>query len=112
MAKRKRLTPANPMFFEGDTGETVPVSAPIAGVVADASATAALAEMSDTLIRARTEGRMVISVPLDRIDLGYLMRDRLPVYDADMDAWWKVCAPGGNRCRSNWPPRTAKAAMV
>ena len=86
MAKRKRLTPANPMFFEGDTGETVPVSAPIAGVVADASATAALAEMSDTLIRARTEGRMVISVPLDRIDLGYLMRDRLPVYDADMDA--------------------------
>ncbi|SFM79738.1 ParB/RepB/Spo0J family partition protein [Shimia aestuarii] len=88
MAKRKRLSPANPVFLSEEA--PVPLSPhhapPIADVAGEASARAALEEVTDTLTRARTEGRMVIPLPLSSIDMGYLVRDRLHVDDAEMVA--------------------------
>lgn len=98
MAKRKRLTPAQPGFLEtkSATGglspgfaaqpapEPVPVPSvpPIAQVARDASATAALAEVSAELESARAEGRLIQSLPLDAIRRDHLVRDRL-IVDAD-----------------------------
>lgn len=90
MAKRKRLTPANPGYLEGPSGlETKSMfsrAAPIADVARDASAAAAFDEVADTLARARTEGRMVLALPLSAIGQDHLVRDRVVVDDADMTA--------------------------
>ncbi len=89
MAKRKRLTPANPVYLD-DT--PAPVAgmftrpAPIADVARAASSTAAFEELADTLTRARTEGRMVLDLPLDALDIGYLVRDRVVAEDSEMDS--------------------------
>lgn len=93
MAKRKRLTPANPMFL-GQPAEPVAAApapaqitrAPIADVAADSSASAALAEVAGELSRARETGRMIASLPLERIDMGYLVRDRMVADDEEMAA--------------------------
>ncbi|WP_299615954.1 ParB N-terminal domain-containing protein [uncultured Tateyamaria sp.] len=104
MAKRKRLTPANPDFMgqttapgsAGDTtapgfaGDTpLPGSGlrpPIADVASDAAATSALRDVSAAMTEARETGRMVAQIPLDQIKLDYLVRDRIAVDDAEMDA--------------------------
>lgn len=87
MAKRKRLTPANPVFLSDDAPAPRPThTAPIADVAGEASARAALQEVTETLTRAREEGRLVLALPLSQIDLGYLVRDRLPVDDEEMTA--------------------------
>ncbi|MDU8930032.1 ParB N-terminal domain-containing protein [Alisedimentitalea sp. MJ-SS2] len=85
MAKRKRLTPANPVYdpdMSGGAGPLPASRAPIADIASDSSARAALNEVTDELTRAREEGRMVLSLPLEQIDQGYLVRDRVAV-DAD-----------------------------
>ena len=89
MAKRKRLTPANPAYLDTPAPETksmfsAPRAAPIADVARDASSTAALNEMADTLAKARDEGRMVVDLPLDQIDMEHLVRDRLVVEETEM----------------------------
>ena len=92
MAKRKRLTPANPAFLPdpSQADELLPPrvrpAPPIAGQAAESAAQAALDEVSETLSRARSEGRMVIALPLSQIDTGHLVRDRLPVEDSEMEA--------------------------
>ncbi len=85
MAKRKRLSPANPVFLSEPLAR--PTSAPpIADVAREVSAHAALEEMAQTLSTARAEGRLVIDLPLADIDLGYLVRDRLAADDEEMQA--------------------------
>ena len=89
MAKRKRLTPPNPAFLDTPAPETksmfsAPGNAPIADVARDASASAALNELTDTMARARDEGRMVVQLPLDQIEVDYLVRDRLVVDETEM----------------------------
>lgn len=86
MAKRKRLTPANPVFLSEDPAATERHTAPIADVAGEASARAALQEVTETLTRARSEGRLVISVPLEKIDTAYLVRDRVAVDEEEMTA--------------------------
>ncbi|WP_146592026.1 ParB/RepB/Spo0J family partition protein [Puniceibacterium confluentis] len=89
MAKRKRLTPANPVYLDEPPAEAAGIfarPAPIADVARAASSTAAFEEMADTLTRARSEGRMVLELPLDGIDITYLVRDRVVVEDAEMAA--------------------------
>ena len=94
MAKRKRLTPANPSYLpDGEDGKAAtprkgPLmgSAPISAVAGDAAATAALAELADTIAKARAEGRMVIDLPLDVVAEGYLVRDRAHIDEDDMEA--------------------------
>lgn len=87
MAKRKRLTPANPDFLEPAGGEAKSLfarPAPIADVARDASSAAALEEMAETLARAREEGRMVLVLPLAEVETGYLVRDRIAVDTGEM----------------------------
>ena len=88
MAKRKRLTPANPAFLDTPAPETKSMfsTAPIADVARDASSTAALNELSDTLTKARDEGRMVVELPLHEIEINHLVRDRLVVDETEMRA--------------------------
>ncbi|MCL3883974.1 ParB N-terminal domain-containing protein [Marivita sp. GX14005] len=89
MAKRKRLTPANPDYLAAPAPETksmftAPSNAPIADVARDASASAALDELTETMARARDEGRMVVALPLGRIVLDHLVRDRVVVEEDAM----------------------------
>lgn len=91
MAKRKRLTPANP-DFRGAAPETksmMPLGgmrAPIADVASEASATAALEELSREMQAARQAGHMITVLPLSDIHLDHLVRDRVARDDDDMAA--------------------------
>ncbi|MEH6645914.1 ParB/RepB/Spo0J family partition protein [Sulfitobacter sp.] len=91
MAKRKRLTLADPAHLHqpastGVGGFSFGAAAPIAGVVGDAAASAAFDEMSETLTRAREDGRMVLSLPLGEIALDHLVRDRVAMTEPELDA--------------------------
>lgn len=94
MAKRKRLTPPAPealvsgaeaapatksMFprYPLGVGPSATTRAPIADMAGSAAAVAALSEVSAELQTARQEGRLVQALPLDSIDEGHLVRDRL-----------------------------------
>ncbi|MDO9640841.1 MAG: ParB N-terminal domain-containing protein [Pseudotabrizicola sp.] len=98
MAKRRRLTSFP--FLAEDTGseraQNEPLEtkaflrpglgspAPIAQVVAEASAQAALTELSDAMARARAEGRLVLRLALDQIDCDHLMRDRISLDEDEL----------------------------
>ncbi len=85
MAKRKRLSPAR-LGYWSDDGDTPapPAAPPIAHVAGEASAVAALEEVTAELDRARIEGRLVQSLPLGAIDEGYLVRDRVLAGDDEL----------------------------
>lgn len=101
MAKRRRLTPANPdrltpsggletkgMFIEAPVGKVpdrVLGRAPIAGVASEAAATSALDHLAYELHDARVSGRMVIDIPLAEIQVDYIERDRVALSDEDMN---------------------------
>jgi ParB family transcriptional regulator, chromosome partitioning protein len=87
MAKRKRLE----LPAETDAGLTETKSAfpglsrmPIAEVAGDTSARAALDEVSRAMTSAEAEGRMVRRLPIDRIDLKHLNRDRMVLDPEEM----------------------------
>lgn len=97
MAKRKRLTPANPEYLDPAAGlETKAMyplgvaptrtfkAPPIAEVAQSSAATAALEEMAETLRRAREDGRMVLDLPLEAIEESYLVRDRTQIDEEEM----------------------------
>lgn len=113
MAKRKRLSPAQPGYLEGTRAPETksmpfpgqagvlgpdpgpgsasgsvpgPAAAPIAQVAGDAAAHAALAELSATLRDARSEGRLIEALPLEAVDAGYLVRDRMEQDEDEMGA--------------------------
>ena len=95
MAKRKRLTPLGPMGAPAPTSapagsepqaDPARSVAPIADMAGAASARAALDEVTETLSRARAEGRMVLHLPHDAIQVDYLVRDRIAVDDEEMTA--------------------------
>ena len=91
MAKRKRLTPANPDFLGAapETKSMAPLGgmrAPIADVASEASATAALEELSREMQAARSAGRMITALPLAKIRLDHLVRDRVVNEGEDMAA--------------------------
>jgi len=75
---RKRLTPARALYLDGQTD--IPAGAarpPIAQVAGETATLAALDAVSAELHAAEAEGRLVLSLPLDAVDPGYLIRDRL-----------------------------------
>lgn len=81
MAKRKRLAPIEAPQ-RPDTGlkgplETKSMRPPIADVAGDVAASAALVEVTETMRQAREEGRMILRLTLDQIDMDHLVRDRL-----------------------------------
>ncbi|KIC18698.1 ParB/RepB/Spo0J family partition protein [Leisingera sp. ANG-DT] len=84
MAKRKRLSPAQSDYLSaapaGKPALGTPSSvgaAPIAQVASDASAQAALQELSGVLENARAKGLMIEELPLAAIDENHLVRDRI-----------------------------------
>lgn len=78
MAKRKRLTPFGAPEMEDLPEVVMPsVRPPIADMAGASAATAAMEEMAATLRAAREGGRMVLSLPLDQVEAGYLVRDRI-----------------------------------
>tara|TARA_R110002012_G_scaffold47399_1_gene124227 strand:- start:36184 stop:37239 length:1056 start_codon:yes stop_codon:yes gene_type:complete len=94
MAKRKRLAPPTLETLNSPAeelskikltssrdplgvGSTPAIRAPIADVAGSAAATAALSEVTAALEAARREGRLVQSLPLEAIEEGHLVRDRL-----------------------------------
>jgi hypothetical protein len=88
---RKRLGGPLPDYLEGAgqivSGPPAPLAAlPIAQVAGDAAAMAALAAVSEELANARTEGRMVLALPLDAIVTDYLIRDRVAQDPEEMAA--------------------------
>lgn len=90
MAKRKRLGAPNPALSvapspEAHTGGPLG-KAPIAGVAADAATAAALDEMASELSAARREGRMIATLPLEAVEMDYLVRDRISQDDEAMQA--------------------------
>jgi len=98
MAKRKRLTPAQPDYFNtterapevksmsGPDFGTPPPAPPIAQVANEAATRAALDEVTDVLRTARQQGRMIEALPLAAIEEAYLVRDRMLQDDEDMEA--------------------------
>lgn len=72
--------------FEPRSDRTDGKAAPIAGVAEDAAATAALRDLVDHVEAAREGGRMIIDVPLDAVDLGYLVRDRIHFDSAELES--------------------------
>jgi ParB/RepB/Spo0J family partition protein len=97
MAKRKRLIPSpsdgGAAVSQAGTAMASPPRgglgpglgmAPIARVAADASAQAALAELSEAMGRARGEGRLVEALPLAAIEADYLVRDRIDTDEEEL----------------------------
>lgn len=92
MAKRKRLTPPNPdnLAPSEPTVQRAPslgaVNPPIAEVARDAAREAAMTEVAEELASARQEGRLVQMLPLEAIEIDYLVRDRIRAEDDEMAA--------------------------
>ncbi|MEO1493934.1 MAG: ParB N-terminal domain-containing protein [Pseudomonadota bacterium] len=98
MAKRKRLSPANPAIF-GAAPETKSMMsrAPIADVASEAATTAALHDVTQELAQARAEGRMVLSLPVTAIALDHIVRDRVIAEEAEMAALMTSIAARGQQ---------------
>lgn len=94
MAKRRRLGPATHLVAE--VPAPAPTQAPetksalgpppIAQVSAEAAAANALSELSGMVHTARAEGRILERIPLDQIDTGHLIRDRMGADEEDLNA--------------------------
>ncbi|QAX32083.1 ParB/RepB/Spo0J family partition protein [Leisingera sp. NJS204] len=93
MAKRKRLSPAQTGYLTAapagkpalGTASSVG-AAPIAQVASDASAQAALQELSGVLETARAKGLMIEELPLAAIDENHLVRDRIEQDEEELQA--------------------------
>ena len=96
MAKRKRLTPAQPDYFNTNQRApevksmsgpdfAAPSPAPIAQVAGEAATRAALDEVTGVLQDARQQGRLIEPLALESIDPRYLVRDRMMQDDDDME---------------------------
>jgi ParB family transcriptional regulator, chromosome partitioning protein len=97
MAKRKRLTPAQPGYLSDsetalESKSTPPPpfprqrGAPIAQVAGETSSQAALNELAHALETARSKGLMIAELSIDVIDDKHLVRDRLEQDEDEMAA--------------------------
>ena len=106
MAKRKRLTPAQPGYLDpaapsstsapgisaaaalspSPAPQTPATAPPIAQVSGDAAARAALADLAAELETARAQGLMLERLPLETIEISHLVRDRLVQDEDEMEA--------------------------
>ncbi|RLE20036.1 MAG: chromosome partitioning protein ParB [Actinobacteria bacterium] len=102
MAKRKRLTPAQPDHFDAtrrapevksmtgpglNAAPNAPSTAPpIAQVAGEAATLAALDEVTGALRDARQQGRLIEALPLESVNAHYLVRDRLVQDDEELTA--------------------------
>ena len=105
MAKRRRLTPAQPTYLSAVPAATghptlrpgIGAPPPIAQVAGETSAVAALQEVSAALETARAEGRLLLRLPLEVIEADYLVRDRLAADEEDLGHLMASIAEHGQR---------------
>ena len=105
MAKRRRLTPAQPSYLSAVSASSGPhtlqagigAHPPIAHVAGDASAMAALREVSGALDAARAEGRLLLRLPLEAVEADYLVRDRLVANEEELGHLMASIAEHGQR---------------
>lgn len=99
MAKRRRLTPAQSDYLgpSGRLDASSLIPPPIAQVAGEASAAAALAEISGALAEARAEGRLVQRLPLASVEVDYLVRDRIGIEAEEMAALMESIRLHGQR---------------
>jgi ParB family chromosome partitioning protein len=105
MAKRRRLTPAQPGYLSAVPAPSGPPALragigappPIAQVAGEASALSALREVSGALDAARAEGRLLLRLPLEAVEAGYLVRDRLVADEEDLGHLMASIAEHGQR---------------
>ena len=96
MAKRKRLSPARQDYLGDDdhapeSKSLYPMgiarhAPPIAQVAGDSSLKAAVEELAGEIRMARDEGRLVQALPIEAVDEGHLVRDRISTDDTEMVA--------------------------
>ncbi len=101
---RKRLVAGD---FDGSGYDMAPLETksitrltahpPIAHIAGEASAAAALAEISASVIEARNDGRMVIALPLGDVIADHLLRDRIFASDEDSSALKQSIRDHGQR---------------
>lgn len=105
MAKRKRLTPARSAIagaIENPGLETKampfgPMRPPVAQVAGDASSASALEELSREWRAAREEGRLIQPVPIDAVETGHLIRDRVAADEEEMRVLMESLAARGQQ---------------
>lgn len=105
MAKRRRLTPAQPAYLSAAPAASgqpllrpgIGAPPPIAQVAGEASAVAALQEVSAAFETARTEGRLLLRLPLEAVEIDYLVRDRLAADEEDLGHLVASIAEHGQR---------------
>lgn len=90
MAKRKRLeVPTETISSDLETKSAFPAPRarmPIAEVAGEVAGRAALEEVAREMTAAEEEGRVVKKLPLDRIVLRHLARDRMVLDEEEMTA--------------------------
>jgi len=83
MAKRKRLSAAQPEYLShasrSETKSNPFTAPPIAQVAGEAATVSALRELTDMVTEARTKGLLLQELPLEAVDAGHLVRDRVAV---------------------------------
>ena len=78
MAKRRRLGgPLQDHLAPSEATPTTASSAPIARIAGETSVNAAFEEVRQELDAARSEGRLVLRLPLEGIETAWLIRDRI-----------------------------------
>jgi ParB family chromosome partitioning protein len=91
MAKRRRLTPPDAIphgletkAFPLGLAPTVTRRPPVAQIAGDAAHQAALDALAREVAEARASGRLAVPLPLDAVDDGHLVRDRLTLDEDEM----------------------------
>ena len=101
MAKRKRLSlPIESEMPELETKSALAASRsrmPIAEVAGDTARSAALEEVAIAMTQAEEEGRVVKRLPLDRIDMHHLNRDRMVVEEEAFESLKSSIAERGQQ---------------
>lgn len=96
MAKRKRLSPANPAATAAPAPKRAAL-APIAQVAGETAATSALADVTQALESARRDGRMIETLPLDAINTTHLVRDRIGLEEEEQTVLKRSLAARGQQ---------------
>ena len=98
MAKRKRLeVPVSPVLETKSMGPLPRARMPLADVAGDTAGRAALEEVAREMTAAEEEGRVVKKIPLDKIAVHHLSRDRMVLDEAEMAALTASIAERGQQ---------------
>jgi ParB family chromosome partitioning protein len=100
MARRKRLSPATALSDAPDGAQEVKSDRkPIASIVADVAGRVELIEAVQEHSVARADGRLVALLPVEAIEAGHLVHDRMMADDAELAALKASIAARGQQTR-------------